>query len=129
MATRMVLRALALLTVLLGVGMYVNVLSVAVFRDWHMLFGILTAVGALIVFRQPNGRHVLGVSVRRLAQIAPLLPLVIGIAMLLNASFRTIGLITLHGVLGLVAVGFIEMALSRRGASAAKDTRQDEPGS
>ena len=114
MAAKMIVRLLATLTVLIGLGMYGNVLSVVAFRHVHMTLGALLAIAALVVVRESNGRSIAGIGLHILGRFAPLLPLCIGIAMLLDGSLRTTGLITLHGLLGLIAVGLVEMALSRR---------------
>ena len=114
MVATIIVRVLLTLTALVGIGMYLNVLSVFSFRHLHMTLGILGALGALVLVRQANGRRIGGISIHHLARFAPLLPLAVGLAMLFEVSLRTMGLITLHGLLGLIAVGLVEMALSRR---------------
>lgn len=114
MAGAIILRLIMTLTVVVGIGMYINALSVVSFRHVHMTLGILGALGALVLLRQTNGRRIGGISAHHLGRFAPLLPLAVGLGMLFEVSLRTMGIITLHGLLGLLAVGLVEMALGRR---------------
>jgi|SRR5690606_7795896 len=82
-------------------------------RLWetHTSLGVLVAVLALIALR-PHPR--LGAdSLRTMARLAPLLPLLTGM-LILSRTVTSMVFIVLHVLLGLAALGLIEMAAGRQ---------------
>ena len=82
-------------------------------RIWetHTSLGILIAVLALIALRRLPGVEQDGL--RNMARFAPILPLVTGM-LLLSDMVSAVWFIVLHLLLGLTALGLIEMASARQ---------------
>jgi hypothetical protein len=110
------LRLSALVTFVLGLAMIAEIVPRASpFTHVHLLFGILTAVLAIVVLG-PELRHGFGGGV---AAWFPLLPLVLGLLWYLGVVQQALGAsafvgLILHALLGIAAVGLIEMGLARR---------------
>lgn len=82
-------------------------------RIWetHISLGVLIAVLALIALR-PHPR--LGAdNIRTMARFAPLLPLLTGI-LVWTRTITSMGFIVFHIILGIAALGLIEMASGRQ---------------
>ncbi len=107
---RLALRALATLTFLLGALMLAGILPAAPpFGHIHMTLGILVVVvAALAVSGAPGPRQ----GIRRVARFLPLLPLVLGLAILMGKGSSA--LLWVHALAGLTTVALLEMALSRK---------------
>ncbi len=110
---QLVLRIAAYLTFLLGIGLLGRLLgmySLSGMVDMlHMLLGIATAILALVVL----GNTIRQDGIRGIAAWFPLLPLALGILWYTSMN-GVMALIAIHAVLGLTAIGLIEMHLARR---------------
>lgn len=107
----LVLRIALYAQLLLGLGRYTGLITSRQLWDFHLSLGVLIVVLAIIGWRaQPQ---VKADTMRTLARFAPLVVLLLGLAMMTGA-LRGAWVTVLHMLLGLVAVGLTDMAYARQ---------------
>lgn len=106
------LRGAFLLQALLGLGLTRLLFGQAPGdpeRNAHLVLGLIAAILALVVLRPVDGDD----GVVAVARFFPLLPVVVGLLFRLGIV-PGLWIIYLHILLGVAAVGLVEMALARR---------------
>ena len=78
----------------------------------HLVLGIVSAIVAIVVLRPfpQSGADTMTI----VAGLFPLVPLIIGLAMEYGGFKGDVPVAAIHAVLGIVAVGLIEMVVARR---------------
>ena len=132
---QIVLRIVALATFFLGLGLLTGNVGGDLWHWLHLLFGLGTVALAGVALG-PWTRRVASASAQALggpAGIAwwwPLLPFALGLTLFLGlwtSGQVYMAVLAAHVIVGIVAVGLIEMALGKiRRAANAADQRQDD---
>lgn len=107
----LVLRIALYAQLLLGLGRYTGLITSRQLWDFHLSLGVLIVVLAIIGWRAQS--QVKADTMRTLARFAPLVVLLLGLAMMTGA-LRGAWVTVLHMLLGLVTVGLTDMAYARR---------------
>ena len=109
------LRGAFILQALLGLGLSRGLLGMRPLGvpsgegDLHMLVGIVAAVLALVVLRPVEGDD----GMVSLARVFPMVPLAFGL-LIRFGGVTGIEFVFVHVLLGVAAVGLVEMAIARR---------------
>ncbi|MBE3599553.1 MAG: hypothetical protein IMX02_12485 [Limnochordaceae bacterium] len=103
----LLLRILFYVQALMGLSRFGGLLRAGPLWETHVTLGVVIALLALAAFRPREDVPVPGL--RAAARFAPLLPLLTGAA-ILSQSVQGRGFTLLHVLLGILALGLVEMA-------------------